>query len=152
MDKKSKIFIVIILVAILGISAFLLKTYVIGDTKNNTNSNSAGTVQNNTVNNVVENNTIDENNTINNEVNEVENTVVEDKTVQKHNSEISYTNGEEQAMKVAKDAWGDTEGVYFSKESITPNGEYVIVVTADAKVLARYTINVDTGVYDVEYR
>lgn len=154
MDKKTKIFVGLILVAIIGISIFLICSYVIGDTNgniNNTNNTTNTVVQNNTVNNAVENNNVNEN-TVENNVNEVQNTVVEDKTVQKHNSEISYTDGEEQAIKVAKDAWGDTEGFYFSKESITPNGEYVIVVTADAKVLARYTINVDTGVYDVEYQ
>lgn len=152
MDKKSKIFIAIILVAIVGISVFLISSYVIGDTKGNTNNTTNNVIQNNTVNNVVENNTVNEDNTVNNVVNEVENAVDTDKTTPKHNSEISYTNGEEQAIKVAKDAWGDTDGFYFSKESITPNGEYVIVVTADAKVLARYTIDVDTGVYDVEYQ
>lgn len=145
MDKKSRISIIVILLAITVISVFLIYTYAF-DKGNNDNTNTTNIVSNkvNTV-----NNTVKENNTVENKVT---NKVETNTSTEKPHSEVSYANGEEQAMKIAKDAWGDTEGVYFSKESINANGEYVIVVTADAKVLARYTIDVDTGLYDVEYR
>lgn len=152
MDKKSRISIIIILLIIATISAYLIYTYAF-DKSNNTNTNTTNTnvVSNevNAVNNTVQENKVEENKTVENEVT---NKVETNTATEKPHSEVSYANGEEQAMKIAKDAWGDTEGVYFSKESINANGEYVIVVTADAKVLARYTIDVDTGLYDVEYR
>lgn len=150
MDKKSRISIIVILLAITVISVFLIYTYAF-DKGNNDNTNTTNIVSNkvNTVNNTVKENKVEENNTVENKVT---NKVETNTSTEKPHSEVSYANGEEQAMKIAKDAWGDTEGVYFSKESINANGEYVIVVTADAKVLARYTIDVDTGLYDVEYR
>ena len=159
MDKKSKISIFVIMFVIVCISIFLVNTYAANDIANCVSNSTANNevvnkAQNEVTNNTIENNTINASNTVNNnEVTKVENKVNTNNTVvEKPNSEVSYTNGEEQAMKIAKDAWGDTEGVFFSKESITPDGQYVIVVTSDAKVLARYTINVDTGIYDIEYR
>lgn len=154
MDKKSKGIIFFIVAIIVCIAAYLIYTY--GFSVENKIENNDIIVQNTTLNevnevnnveNVVEQNENEENEQIQNTT-EVEQI---DEPQESSNSEITSISDEEKAMRIAKDAWGDTEGVYFSNESIGANGDYVIVVTADAKVLARYYINASTGMYTVEY-
>ena len=165
MEKKTKGSLIIIVLIIVCIIVFLAYTYSKKDEpQNQTNNNIViqNTTKNNniTVNNVVEDKeiTTEENpQKIEEEESEQDNTKqVEEVSTNKpevsnKTSEVTYANDEEKAIEIAKKAWGDTSGVYFAKENINSNGEYIISVSANAAVLARYTVNVTTGTCTVQY-
>ena len=150
MSKKSNIGIVILVLIVLAIAGYLIYTYKDDDSKTENKVNE--------INNAVVNNTLE-----NNIKNEVESNVVEqNKTDEENqnnenenenkNTEVATEDEKEVAMSIAKEAWGDTDGVYFQMEQTQkPNGDYIISVSADAKVLAWYYVNAQARTYTVEY-
>ena len=141
---------------IVGIGAYLVYAYGFNNNGSNTANNTVINVTNvvNKVNNVV-NNTVE--NTVENTVKEAPVTenvveVPENKEPENNtNSEVSSASDEEKAMAIAKEAWGDTDGVYFNMEGFNQNGDYRITVSENAKVLAWYYVNVSAGTYTVEF-
>lgn len=144
MSKKSSTLIIIILLIIVGIVAYLIYTYG-SDGKN---SNKVNEITNTAVNNVVENKV-----TENKEENKKENVEVANSINQENQSTEVVTEDEREiAMNIAKEAWGDTDGVYFQMEgNQRADGEYIVSVSADAKVLAWYYVNASSRTYTVEY-
>lgn len=153
MENKTKIIIGVMIALVVGIGAYLVYAYGFNNngsnTQNNTvvnNTTNIVNTANNTVNNVVEN-TVKENTATENVVEVPENKEPENNT----NSEVSSASDEEKAMAIAKEAWGDTDGVYFNMEGFNQNGDYRITVSENAKVLAWYYVNVSAGTYTVEF-
>ena len=108
------------------------------------------------VNNVVENKV--ENTVVNeNEVVESESTKKEEpKAVQEpakqeiksnNESEVESEDDEQKAINIVKKDWGSDEGVVFTLESISSNGNYIISVrdTESRNAVAWYTVNPKTG-------
>ncbi len=147
MSSKSKVAIFFILVIILCIGAYLFKCSIDEKETNEVATNTVNTA-NNEVENKIENTQVVENNTVEN------NTVAENKTTSNivtTNTEETQVDDKEKAIKIAKEAWGDTDGVYFAIQGMKSNGDYIVTVSADAKVLAYYYVNCSTGAYTVEY-
>ena len=162
MEKKTKGSLIIIVLIIICIIAFLAYTYSKKDAQGNQTDNVV--IQNNTtnsnatLNNIVEDEVVEEDSQESEEDEEeqdqteqVEEESNSNQETSNTNSEVTYANDEEKAIEIAKKAWGDTSGVYFAKENINSNGEYIISVSANAAVLARYTVNVRTGTCTVQY-
>lgn len=59
----------------------------------------------------------------------------------------SVTSREEKAVDLVKKEWGDTNGVYFSNESIDTNGRYIVSVrdVRTTNSLAFFVVDVDSG-------
>ena len=153
MDKKTKVIIGILVIAILIIAGYLSYAYVF-DFGNKKDSNSISTM-NEVPKNIIESSS---NNVIENEVteNQIDNTQVnnekienpeENKIEESNNTEIQELSDDEKALKIVKDDWGTTDGVYFKIENINGNGTYEIAVRDSnlTNELAWYTVDPKTG-------
>lgn len=162
MNKTIKIIciLVIIVCAIiggyLGYAKFFKEDKVIATTSvNNTNSNTSMELVeevNNVVENKVENTVVNENEVVESESTKKE----EPKTVKEpakqeiksnNESEVESEDDEQKAINIVKKDWGSDEGVVFTLESISSNGNYIISVrdTESRNAVAWYTVNPKTG-------
>ncbi len=100
-------------------------------------------------NNITKNNVIE--NQVNNKIENNNNVITEKNNNGNENNindtEIQTLSDEEKALKLVKDDWGTTDGVYFKIENISGNGNYEIVVrdSNTTSELAWYTVNPKTG-------
>ena len=123
--------------------------------ENNTNSNTNMELVeevNNVVENKVENTVVNENEVVESESTKKE----EPKAVQEpakqeiksnNESEVESEDDEQKAINIVKKDWGSDEGVVFTLESISSNGNYIISVrdTESRNAVAWYTVNPKTG-------
>ena len=129
----------------------VIATTSVGNANSNTNMEHVEEV-NNVVENKVENIVVNEN-----EVVESESTKKEDpkivqgpakKEIKSNNeSEVESEDDEQKAINIVKKDWGSNEGVVFTLESISSNGNYIISVrdTESRNAVAWYTVNPKTG-------
>lgn len=164
---KNSLIVIAIVVILFGIVwlgyDMLKKEPVIAETNANLADGNTGldNIINDLLENDIENDIIG--NEIENEIEDKENTVSEEKTdkedkkdnknqVNDKNTVVSggttesVTSREERAITLVKKEWGDTDGVYFSNESVDSKGRYIVSVR-DKKTtasLAFYVVDVDT--------
>lgn len=152
--KKNKVIIIILIFALIIISAFLtneLIQYINDENKKNikTNTNINNTIKNEENINS-SNNYINENENNNNNNNSNNNQIDEEATEQN----IIQTNldNQQKAIQIVKENWGEDSTVYFRYDDITAKGEYIICVRdkETTNALYFYTVNVETGAFTIE--
>lgn len=162
MSNKMKIIIavvVILLTVVCGVSAF----YV---TSNHDEDNN-NIVENNTIieNEFIEENIVDENTMQENGVkleNNTQNTtpvienvtsVAPQGTAYESNSDVGTTNKKQEAINLVKQEWGEDSTVTFSCDSVTAKGEYIIAVTSleTATVKNYFIVNLENKTVTVDY-
>ena len=154
MDKKTKGIVVFIVLIIIGIGAYLAYLYI--NEEKVQNEQNVVVQQNNSNKNEISENEVEEEEEEPETVvdNSEENNELENETTPEpasNNSEVTYANDNEKAIEIAKKAWGDTDGVYFSNQGMKANGDYIVAVSSNATVLAYYYVNVSNETYTVEY-
>lgn len=147
MNKKTKIGIVILIIAlIIVITAVVIAVVKPFDNKtteaeplNNTQINTEiNNEEANTENNEQENNVI-------NEENNTETTNNEKEPEQQTSSSDNAKNpNEEKAIELVKKEWGEDSSVYFDLAGVTSDGKYRVSVNKDTKVLAWYIVDVES--------
>lgn len=154
MDKTVKrslmvIAIVIVIFGILWLVYDMLKKEPVDTTAVNSNLVDENTGLDNIINELFENVITNET-----EENTIKNTTKQeykkDENVQNTNKDESTTESvtsrEEKAISLVKKEWGDTDGVYFSNESIDASGRYIVSVRdkMTTNSLAFFVVNVDS--------
>ena len=89
-------------------------------------------------------NTEQENNVVNEEVNNTEKV----DNVEQGNSQTSNNannSNEEKAIELVKKEWGEDSSVYFDLAGVTSDGKYRVSVNKDTKVLAWYIVDIETA-------
>ena len=81
------------------------------------------------------------------------NTVYQSDKVYNSNSEVGTTNKKEEAINLVKQEWGEDSTVTFSCDSVTTNGEYIIAVTSleTATVKSYFRVNLENKTVTVEF-
>lgn len=163
MENKKKliisIIIAVILVAIVVLLIFQLinlknKGKELTQVNNNENFANEAIIENNTLDNVIENDTEEENNNNVNNVTAEE----EEKNTNKDTEEIPQSvveeekNNKEKAIDIVKNAWGEDNNVYFSFDNIDSNGKYRICVRdkETTHAISWYIVDVSEGTYVIE--
>ena len=151
--NKKKLVIIILVFALLVISAVLLtiKLFNLENDTVETISNNAieNAISNNTIKNEVSNNVV--NNSVQNNINTTQNATNKTTTTnkQEETKEDSQKN-EEKAIDIVKNIWKNEQNVNISFEEIDNSGNYVVRVTKETKVLCWYTIDIETEKYTVK--
>lgn len=93
-----------------------------------------------------ENATVEENTIKEGEKKDNKNEIDNKNTVTSGSTTESVTSKEEKAITLVKKEWGNTDGVYFSNESVDSKGRYIVSVRDKQTTasLAFYVVDVDT--------
>jgi FtsZ-interacting cell division protein ZipA len=153
MKKYVKIIVPIICIVIVVVTFGLLF---------NMKSKVAKTSNENIVDNTnsIEENEIEENsiqNEVTNEVIEEENTTVVENTVSNEinsSDEDRYSeNRQEKAIQLVKEHWGEDDTVYFTNESVKSDEEYIVAVRlkSSTAVTNYFKVNINTGKVEIYY-
>lgn len=158
MNKKVKIAVPIVCVLVVGITF-----YMIFDIKNKVEKINYDTndivVENTVEENIIdEENTVNEENTIANDVSK-ENTTIENVVTQSGSEEVSEeedaysTKKLDEAKYLVKKAWGDDDTVYFTTEGVSSEGLYLVAARekSTTNVKNYFKVNLETKKVEVDY-
>lgn len=117
---------------------------VVDSTNTNTNTSM---IENVVDENVIGNETIENTNTVKNEVKTPQTAVTsgdDDKLAE---------NKQKQAVELVKQHWGVDSKVYFTNESVNSKGEYIVAVRekSTTEVKEYFKVNIETGTVEIDY-
>ena len=169
MDNKKKIMIaiIIIVITVLAVTLFALESYnfcsflgilfkisenVVNEIQENTTIENE--IDENVSNNTVTTTTEEQNNTEQPTTTTSEtNTVYQSDKVYNSNSEVGTTNKKEEAIDLVKQEWGEDNSVIFTCDSVTSDGEYIIAVISkeSATVKNYFKVNLENKTVEIKY-
>ena len=147
MNKKTKIgIIVVVVILVIAIIAAVVIFTNPFEQQNNEDREALNEQENSIINNTVENNEVvneEENIT----VNEEENNSIEEpeENTGRDSGYEANTSDEEKAIELVKEEWGEDDTVVFDLSGVTADGKYRVSVNRDTKVLAWYIVDVEAG-------
>ena len=152
MDKK-KLLIIFLVLVLLVVSAVMLTIKLFNLENETVKTSTENVIENSTVNNIIQNEV--SNNVVNNTVQNNVNNVVQNETnnnttnTKEEVKEETQTN-EEKAVAIVEKIWKNEKNVYCSFEEINNEGNYIVRVTKETRVLCWYAIDIETGKYTVK--
>ena len=107
------------------------------------------------VKNEVEDEVVNEVDTITNEIDETPETTVDNTTtksnVYESNSDVGTTNKKEEAINLVKEKWGEDSAATFRCDSVRDDGTYIIAVVKGGKVQNYFKVNLETKSVEIDY-
>lgn len=135
MDKKKRIIVFIMVIAVVGVAIFL-SVKILNKPETPTNNKNVVSSNNQIAYNEISYNTIE--NTI------ISANIIENQIQITTNIGPDTANAKEKAIKLVKDDWGEDTSVYFYVDEVNENGKYIVSVrdNATTSVVVWYEVDV----------